>query len=348
MTEEKSNKLQKSNKFWIYFFITIVVLAVVFISLNILKEKKFNELSYIQKETKLQKVLKEFYNKNPNFRFDITIESKQKIKNIIDEKIDNLYSPLYARIYDFSDFHYSISGEYSELFPVVFGEVDNILQEKIFKPVNFNNNFETTLSEIQNSSLDIISRQFKDIKKEFETKSNISNEELEFLFHEMLNITKEDMLNRFSNNTNNLVRMGSIAGAGVIGAVIAKTLSKKIAAKLSIKFGAKAIGASAGAAAGASGGLFCGPAAILCSPIGGIVGGVVGWFAADKIIVELDQVMNEKEFKQELKKLIDTQKSKTKKDLFEVYVKSLEKLSKQNQKKFEQIKEKSIIQIIYE
>ena len=86
-----------------------------------------------------------------------------------------------------------------------------------------------------------------------------------------------------------------VAAAG--GAKVVAASGAKLAAKGAVKVGAKAGQASA-LASGAS-------AAALCSPLGpiaalcGVTAGVVTWFAVDKAIVEIDELMNREDFVRE-------------------------------------------------
>ena len=106
--------------------------------------------------------------------------------------------------------------------------------------------------------------------------------------------------------------------AAVSGAKVAAMSGAKVAAKGAVKVGAKA-GAEVGAlATGASAAALCaplGPVAALC----GITAGVVTWFAVDKAIVEIDELINREEFVAESRRefiaLMDTLENETLSDL---------------------------------
>jgi gas vesicle protein len=84
----------------------------------------------------------------------------------------------------------------------------------------------------------------------------------------------------------------------------------------------------------------------LCSSVGGVIGGVVGWFATDKIVVEADQYLHEDKFKEDLKKMIDSEKNATKNTLNRIYLSSLQKIEENSIKQFEEIKNKPIKEIV--
>lgn len=114
-----------------------------------------------------------------------------------------------------------------------------------------------------------------------------------------------------------------VASGGAKGAIAGGTKAviaggAKVGAKVGAKAGAK-VGAKAGAlATGTS-------AAILCSPLGpiaaicGVTAGVVTWFAVDKVIVEVDELINREQFvadtRRELSALMDTLQSEVESDL---------------------------------
>jgi gas vesicle protein len=301
---------------------------------------KIADLSKEEKTAISQDLVKEFKNKFPQFQNILTTlpsSSKEDIKESIDKNIEKTYAPVYNQIDNFSEFHYSVTGEYEEIFTVLFGEIDNILKEQIFEPSNFSDNLNNGLKNINDDTKSVLNEYYDDIKSTVENEMDISEEETDFLLKDILKFTQEDMQQRFQNGLTLTFRGFGLAGgaaAGVmtkaISAKVATALTKKIATKVAIKTGAKVTGASSG--------LLCGPAAWLCSPAGAVVGGIVGWFATDKIVVELDQYYNEDEFKQELRDMIDQEKENTKQTMYKIYLESLDKLATENTNKLKNTK----------
>jgi len=265
------------------------------------------------------------------------------------------YLGLYGQIDNFSDFHYSVTGEYTELFTAVFGKVEDILEEQLFKPSNFNMILSNELTNINSKSTQIIIEQFKTLKQDLKDKMNLNDEEISFLLSKILKLSQEDMLTRMQLYTNNLFKGMGLGGGVVAGSVImtkimtkniSKVIAKKIATKVAIKTGTKVAGAEASAIAGAEAGLFCGMGAWLCSPVGAIIGGTIGWFATDKIVVEVDEYYNKDDFKTDIKKLIDLQKQSMKTTLYTIYTDSLTKVHTNTINSFDNMKNKSIKEIL--
>jgi hypothetical protein len=355
-TEIKETQ-KKSKKFWRYFWGTIIILLISYIALNITASKKLNEMSKQDREARLEVIVKDFEEQFPQFKTmtqELNSQSIKEIKYQIDISIDKVYKPLYRQIDNFSDFHYSVRGEYSELFTVVFGKVENILEEQLFKPTNFKNNLSEQIKNINNNSLKIITSQFKQIKQEVKDKLELNNDEINFLLVKILKLSQDDMKLRMTSYTNNIFKGMGLGGGAIAGTVmtkimtknIAKVIAKKIATKVAIKAGTKAAGVGASALAGAEAGVFCGPGAWLCSPVGAVVGGIVGWFATDVIVVTVDEYYNKDNFKEDIRYLINQQKNNTKATLCQIYIGSFNKIENDTITSFEQLKNTSIKDII--
>ena len=346
-----------SKRFWKYFWGTIIIFAIIFIILNITPSKKLSEISNVDRKAKLEIIIRNFKAEYPQYTNMVTKFNTQSIKEIkksINKNIDNAYEPLYSQIGNLSNFHYSVSGEYTELFTAIFGNVKTILEDKLFKPANYNKRLSNALDDINSDSIEIITKQFQRMKSDMQNKLNISSDDIDFLFAKILRFTQNDMQNRFKNGVSigfRGVGIGvGVAGAAMIEKIISKkmasVIAKKILTKAAIKGGSKLAGSAAGATAGAESGLLCGPGAWLCSPAGAVAGGIVGWFATDKIVVEVDQYFNEENFKKEIRAMINQQKQSTKNTLYKIYTESIDKIKNTNMQSLESIKSKNINEII--
>lgn len=342
------NSKNINKNWWRWFWATIITLFIIYISLISTASNKIIDLSKEDKTALSISLIKKFHDKFPQFQdilANIPNSSKKDIKESIDKNIEKAYAPVYDKINNFSNFHYSVTGEYEEIYTVLFGEIDTILKEKIFEPANFSKNLNDGLKNINDTTKSILDDYYDDIKNKLKNKMVISEEEVDFLLNDILKFTQEDMIQRFQNGLALSFKSFGLAGgaaAGVITKIISKkvatALSKKIATKAAIKTGSKLSGAAVGAAVGGEGGLLCGPGAWLCSPVGAVVGGIVGWFATDKIVVEVDQYYNEDDFKKELKIMIDKEKESTKQTIYKIYLNSINNLSKENINKIKNTK----------
>ena len=356
MLKNQKSSLEKKEftdkNFWKWFWITIVALIVVYIGLYIVALKKINNSSK-NREDVITKLINKAQNKFPQLTQIVSTipkELKQSIKDSIDKNIDKAYEPAYKQIDNFSGFHYSVTGEYTELFMALSGKIDKTIKEKIFNPANFDDNLKNSLNMINADTNNALKDYFNKISNEIQNTLKIDEDEKEIFMNQVIKFTENDMINRFSNTLSLTFKGFGLAGGAIAGAMtkiiskkIATAITKKIITKAAIKAGTKMAEMGAGTATGAEAGLICGPGASLCSPIGAMIGAVAAWFATDKVTVEVDKYLHEDEFKANLKKMIDRQKEQTKQTLYKIYSISLNNLAKENLKK---IKNEKIIDII--
>ena len=352
---EEKESINKRKNWWKWFWITIIILIIVYIGLNIVASKKLDNLSKNRTDafTELMGKVQDKFPQLKQIFATMPEESKKSIKNSIDKNIDRAYVPVYKQIDNFSGFHYSVTGEYTELFMVLTGKIDKTIKEKIFNQANFDNALKNSLNTIHSDTNAVLKNYFHKISKDIQNTLEINEDETEFFMNKIIKFTENDMIHRFDNSLSLTFKGFGLAGgatAGVMTKIISKkmatAMAKKIATKAAIKGGTKIAGAAVGATTGAESGLFCGPGAWLCSPVGAIVGGTIGWFSTDKAAVEIDKYYNENEFKVDLKKMIDKQKQQTKQTLYKIYSISLNKLKKENQLSIEKIKSKKIIDMM--
>lgn len=357
-TEEQiqEQKPYSSKNWWKWFWVTIIFIAFLYIGAIIFANKRIADLPREDRVAITQKLIKKVKDKYPNIvtmTENLTENSKDEIESIILDKVEDVYAPVYSQIDNFSDFHYSVHGEYTELYAAIFGKVEEKLQERLFEPANFNEGMKDALKAINSETIEIIKNYSSNINLNVKKELDISGEESKFLMQEILAYTQKNMLSRYQDETFLGFRGLGLAGSEVSGVMIkvisaklASIITKKVIVKAAVKGGTKLAGVAASAAAGGSAGVLCGPGAVICSPVGAVIGGIVGWFATDKIIVEVDQFLNEDEFKNDLKTMIDNEKEATKKTLNQVYIGSLKKVEENSIKKFDEIREKSINELI--
>ncbi len=361
------NKQQNNSTiFWRFFWGTIIILLMLYLIIVKLASYNLNETKIETPQERFEKRLKEIQTKlikkEPEIAkiLQLSIEnSKEEIKDIISKNMDKAFEPLYAHIEDFTNFHYSVKGEYTELASLLLKQTDYALKEYLFKPANFNENIKNSLQKIHNDILNIIQKNIKNTNQNIKNILDIKDDELN-LITKILTLSEKDTLNRFDNLYTNIFRVtGAGIGAGAfLGAkVIAKTLSKKITAKIiakttikaGAKTGAKFAGVGGGAATGAEVGSIFGPVG---AAIGGVAGAIAGWLLTDKIVVEIDRYLHGEEFKQELKKMINTQKEAIIQELYQKYEQVLTDFEKEQKNtvksSIEKLKNKKIKDLIYQ
>ena len=311
-----SNSGSISNqKFWLAFWGTIIILLIIYFS----AVYKANEISKIKatedgKQVVLSAEIAEIWEKNSHSIFDVIGDElgskvKSEIDTLIDETIDAVFTPVYGQIPKFVDFHYSVTGEYTELVDALSGEMGNRVQEILFKQVGFEANLQNEFTAITNLSQEKISGAMGRVNANIQNKIGLSNDDMNILT-KTLRLTIQDVKNRFSSLEYSTIRgVGVTLGLTAAGTVLAKAMGKKlavkVAAKTAVKTSAKAGGVLGGAGAAAG---VCVPGGPVAAAACGFAGGVAAWFAVDKLIVEIDEHFNRDEFEQELRSMVDEQK----------------------------------------
>ena len=344
--KNKKSKITFSNVFWsviIVGIIVYVVLKAIFYQ-NLNKSSNTENIKQVQK--KLIKISPELFKAIAS----LDKESKEEIKQVIKKRIDELYAPIYNRVDDYVNFHYTLKGDYTELFAGVSNNFDKYLQNHIFG-ANFQERLKNTINQINNDILNILIKKSEKLKKEMQN-MGYKKEDIDFLVNKIMQFSIEDTKKRYINTINNVFRAGGV-GAGIVGGAIvgmkmatkqtAKVLAKKLLAKIAIKTTAKVAAASAGAATGAAEGSILGP---LGAAAGGIIGGVIGWFSTDMIVIKADEFLHKKEFKQEIIKMIDENKINTENNLIKLYTDISKKIFLESEKKLKELKNKKIKDII--
>ena len=345
-TKNKKPKITFSKVFWgviIIGIISYVVLQAIFYQ-NLSKPSQQGDIKTLQKKLiKISPKLFEVLSK-------LNEESKQEIQQVIKKNMDKLYAPIYKRVDEYINFHYSLKGDYTELFAGVSNKFDEYLQKHIFG-ADFENRLKNTINNINNQVLNILIQKSEKFKKEMKN-MNFSDSEINFLVNKIMKFSIEDTKQRYLNTTNNLFRSGGIGVGIIMGAKIgmkmatkqtSKVLAKKLLAKVAVKTSAKIAAASASAATGAAEGSVLGPGGTVA---GGFIGAVVGWFATDMIVIKADEYLNKKEFKEQIIKMINNHKMKIQNNLIKLYTSISDKIFSENEKSLKELKNKKIKDII--
>jgi hypothetical protein len=332
--DKQKNKKNNAKLFWWGFWIAICLLAVLSIVPLLYHHPKLQQNSqrvYTKKFIDIVKLKLPSINKIIDT--DFSEKSMKEIEVIIDNDIDALFCPVYEKIPEYSDFHYSLTGEYSEMFQILSSGLYKSVKRRLFDSVNFEQNLSIKLNQILNHSSEIINKSSKIANSKISSELNLSNSEFMEFSNEFIKISTNDMKERFSNFATMGIRVAtSIKGfsLGMAGTVLVKKICSKLTAKIigkvvaktGIKVGTELSGAGIGAGIGS----IFGPAGTL---IGGLIGGAITWFAVDKIIIEIDQYFNEEEFRDELRKLVDAYKNSMKNELKNIYRQALHKTANQ-------------------
>ena len=324
-----NNSISNKN-FWRGFWGAIVFLLIIYIS-AVFKvndtDNKNNKilLSADGKHVVLSDGILELYKQiMPTFFANINKELGEKVKSeietLIDKKIDAVFNPVYGQIPKFADFHFSVTGEYTEIIAALSGDMSNRVLDVLFKEVGFERNLQNELDEINRLSKDKVSGAVKRINDDFQSKMELGNDDMNLLT-KTLHLTDQDLRNRFYSREFSTIKGADVVmGISVTGTVLAKVMGKKLATKVAAKTAIKASAKGGSILGGAGGGaLTCAVGGPVASALCGLLGAAVVWFAVDKVIIEIDEYFNRDYFEQELRNLVDEQKQEIKKGLKDYY-----------------------------
>ena len=331
--EKAKKKISTTEK---YFWGTILILFVVYLGLQIVVYTKVKStdtnttkntpiIKGITDKIEILIVQDERIHNNLNdekVKEAIETDLEQRVGSLyadIDKNVDMLFDPVYGSIDSFLDFHYSVIGEYSELGAAVTGEIEKTIQDKLFGR-NFSYSLELVTMNMQQKFM----RELDVYQESISSKATegIDRE----LNSEILNNLKADIEKNISFQGNKIaaflgVGVGYKVIVGSLGKKIASSLGSKLAVKGAVKAGTKMSAAGTGAAAGA----LCGPGVVICAPILAIA----AWFGTDAVLIAGDEYLHRDEFKSEIIRSIDTQKSTLKQQYKEIYLQAFNKVSSQ-------------------
>jgi len=308
-------KISKNEKI---FWFSIFVLIIIFTMLSVFATLGQRE-QQIKKSITIESVLSDearvnLENANEEIRTSLDIQMLH-VDSEIDKEVDTLFEPIFQYQVDlFLDFHYSVKGEYTELFTMAgdYINVDDKANELIAQKLlgtNFVENFSKSLDSVDATYIDAINEHYALVD--------------EIAFSDVDKEENSKVLARLTQDIETNMMIQSIKGgvialhfapkiATALGVKIATKTTAKAGGKVAAKSVVKVAGIGGGASAGASAGLICGPFAWICSPLGAVVGAGAAWIATDAVIVNADEMFNREKFKKEIVNSLEKSKKELK------------------------------------
>lgn len=336
---EQKRWYEKMSKFEKIFWVTIIILFIIYIFFNILAFKNIpvqnndrdNTIigSYVEKFVPTDKVKNNLSENENRINKHLNIEL-ETIYSQIDREVDYVFSPIENNVDHFLNFHYSVIGEYTELGTLALGDIEVMIRDKVFGS-DFEKKLENTSENINTqykSSIDNHLLKIKEIALE-DIDIDINTDSLARLEHDI--------------QTNKLIQFekAGLLVAARIGPKIASKASAKLARTIVVKASAKGATKlatkSATATTAVTAGALCGPFVWICSP----VAAGVAWVATDIAFVSGDEYFNRDEFKNEILASVRNNKKLLKNQYKDIYYKSYQKLSSETKKFY---KEASIVE----
>ena len=264
---------------------------------------------------------------------------------VLDSQLDLLFQPVLANVEGYADFHYSVIGEYTELFTLALkgslsarkrvqawwngenevkideqtqstieaylSELDQKLHEGLQEKLY--NDFETRW-ELVVATLDAVFNETFQAELARLTKEVVSAEGTDAVLNPASEVVLERTVDRAMLGKPMSATLATAAGAAgtkLVASTLAK-VSAKAAAKTAGKTATKGLFGVGVGAAGAALGFTLGPVGAV---VGGLTGAVAAWFAVDYAVIKVDEALTRDEFESDIRSLISERKDELHKEL---------------------------------
>jgi hypothetical protein len=245
---------------------------------------------------------------------DVDIERQQALQAIdetVSQELDVLFSEIEQGVDRYLDWYFTVLGEYQRLAAVFTADVAQTMREQLEKHLFADSDFDVRLGMLDIGLEQMSTERFARLAPQLQQELAGANCNIGQLSLTSLSELDHDAL-RAS------VAASSGVGAGIVAskALASKTTAAvvgKVAAKKSFQTGA-ALATKTLAKKGSSTLLSAGAGAALCAPTGpvailcGVTAGLITWFTVDKVLVELDEVLNREEMRDDILTVLDEQK----------------------------------------
>lgn len=288
-----------------WFWGTIILFAILSILLTLLAEIRNPDAPTTQEDADSEGVEKTNTNEISGTRLErILIESNRAGLEMARQQIGPLleaaYKPVYDAIPAYTDFHYSLPGEYLELTEAAIGNLGAVIQARLFS--SHEERLERVMYLLDESFEAVYREQIeKSLAEALPAGSN--GAALGPLTQSAIEGAKTRI--KVTAPVAGMVMIGGAASLKAASTLIAKKIAAKIGIKAAAKSGAKWAAAATGAGGGAIVCSWAGPGAGICAA----GGAVIAWVVVDIAVLKLDEIMNREEFEANLRNFIDDAKS---------------------------------------
>ncbi|MEL6977685.1 MAG: hypothetical protein AAGM38_03275 [Pseudomonadota bacterium] len=279
------------------------------------------------------------------FQKEVFDASRAEIEASISRHVDAAFAPVYDQVEPYSDFHYSIQGQYVELSSAVIGEFTETIWTRLYEAADFEANMARASEAIGADADAALTDAFAKLQARTQSAMGFSLSDMGLLT-DVATLSQASALARFDV---------AYSAARVAGAVLGRQLTRRgmqaftaqfariMAAKLAARTAARSAGVGAGATTGAATGAIGGP---IGSAVGGAVGALVGWFLTDAVAISIDEAINREAFEAQVVEMIDSQKEATKAGLLANYAELIAEITERNEQVFRDIKAKSPSEVL--
>ena len=246
---------------------------------------------------------------------DVETERQQTMQTIderVSEELDVLFTDIERGVDRYLDWYFTVIGEYQRLAAVFTADVAQTMREQLEKHLFADNDFDVQLGLLDGDLEQMTTERFAQLAPQLRQELAGANCNIGQLSLTSLSELDHDTL-RASVAATSGVGTGIVASK-VLASKTSAAVVGKVAAKKSFQTGA-ALATKTLAKKGSSTLLSAGAGAAICAPTGpvailcGVTAGLITWFTVDKVLIELDEVLNREEMRADIVKVLKEQKA---------------------------------------
>jgi hypothetical protein len=246
---------------------------------------------------------------------DVEAERQQAQQTVAEEvtrELDVLFDDIEQGVDGYLDWYFTVIGEYERLAAVFTADVAHTMREQLEKHLFTDSDFDAQLGMLDRELEQMTTGRFALLAPQL-------RQELANVSCAVGDVTLLPVSELNHDTLRASVAATSGVGAGIVAskALASKTTAAvvgKVAAKKTFQTGA-ALATKTLAKKGSSTLLSAGVGTALCAPTGpvailcGVTAGLVTWFTVDKVLIELDEVLNREEMHADILMVLDEQKA---------------------------------------
>ena len=238
-------------------------------------------------------------------------QARQMVDRNVEQELERLFADIEQGVDRYLDWYFTVIGEYERLAAVFTADVARTMREQLEEHLFADSDFDAQLGKLEREIEQMTTARFTQLAPQLRQALDSASCDIGQLTLVPLSELDDDTL-RAS------VAASSGVGAGIVTSKVlaSKTTAAvvgKVAAKKTFQTGA-ALATKTLAKKGSSTLLSAGVGTALCAPTGpvailcGVTAGLVTWFTVDKVLIELDEVLNREEMHADILMVLDEQK----------------------------------------
>ncbi len=267
------------------------------------------------------------------------LEQRARIHRVVDEslcgaarahmreqvarQVEVVFAPVYARIPELADWHYSVAGEYVELGQAAAGHLAAAWERRLFRGADLERRLPHVLQALDAELAGTLRAGERRLRVALPAALGSSTPALGPLLDHVLAPLRDDIRQRTELQ---MAKVGALGGALAVRKLLITLAGKTLAAagtKLALKTGSKWAASAAGGAGAAA---LCSVVPVVGTAVCGVGGALAAWFAIDALAVNVDEALHRAAFESELRAAVDEARARTAATILALYTERIDGL----------------------